>query len=557
MDGLEPAEALRTLAERAGVELTRRAPQEREREKRLLAAHETAHFYFRQALRGTPAGRAAAEYLAARGIAAESIERFGLGYALDLRDGLLTYLQKKGHSDDEILAAGLVVTTERGLFDRFRDRLMVPIRDGRGRIVAFGGRAMRADQPGKYVNSPQTELFNKSAVLYGLDIAKAAIRRRSEAVIVEGYFDVIACHQAGLDGVVASMGTALTEDQYRILDDLKIERAIVAFDGDAAGKASAERRGRELARIVQRAEVRAGRRGSVATRTGLTVYVAVLPEGRDPDDLARSDPERLRAVLAEAQPVLTFLIERAKQRSDLERPEGRRRFLNETLPLVADEPDQLTRELYLGTLSSLTGVREETLRERLAAASTEAGAPPERTSRAVRAASVSWAGQGTAPAEGEGTDQRRERTPSIERYLMAQLVQFPEEAAHLDLDPDELVDPDHRAILELFRAGERPGPRFPDHLAAVVAALGAQAPAPVEEEHAARAIEMAALKVREEHVRRQLGEQRAALARASASGGDVGGLAHEVARLGEELEHVMRAREPQTVLRQTRNEEDE
>ncbi|MEK7285434.1 MAG: toprim domain-containing protein, partial [Chloroflexota bacterium] len=420
----------------------------------------------------------------------------------------------------------------------------------------FGGRAMRADQPGKYVNSPQTELFNKSAVLYGLDIAKAAIRRRSEAVIVEGYFDVIACHQAGLDGVVASMGTALTEDQYRILDDLKIERAIVAFDGDAAGKASAERRGRELARIVQRAEVRAGRRGSVATRTGLTVYVAVLPEGRDPDDLARSDPERLRAVLAEAQPVLTFLIERAKQRSDLERPEGRRRFLNETLPLVADEPDQLTRELYLGTLSSLTGVREETLRERLAAASTEAGAPPERASRAVRAASERWAGQGTAPAEGEGAE-RRERTPSIERYLMAQLVQFPEEAAHLDLDPDELVDPDHRAILELFRAGERPGPRFPDHLAAVVAALGAQAPAPVEEEHAARAIEMAVLKVREEHVRRQLGEKRSALARASASGGDVGGLAHEVARLGEELDHAMRAREPQTVLREIRNEEDQ
>ena len=557
MDGLEPAEALRTLAERAGVELTRRAPQEREREKRLLAAHEAAHFYFRQALRGTPAGRAAAEYLAARGIVAESIERFGLGYALDLRDGLLTYLQKKGYSDDEILAAGVVVTTERGLFDRFRDRLMVPIRDGRGRIVAFGGRAMRADQPGKYVNSPQTELFNKSAVLYGLDIAKAAIRRRSEAVIVEGYFDVIACHQAGLDGVVASMGTALTEDQYRILDDLKIERAIVAFDGDAAGKASAERRGRELARIVQRAEVRAGRRGSVATRTGLTVYVAVLPEGRDPDDLARSDPERLRAVLAEAQPVLTFLIERAKQRSDLEGPEGRRRFLSETLPLVADEPDQLRRELYLGTLSSLTGVREETLRERLAAASTEAGALPERASRAVRAASARWAGQGTAPAEGEGADQQRKQTPSIERYLMAQLVQFPEEAARLDLDPDELVDPDHRAILELFRAGERPGPRFPGDLAAVVAALGAQAPAPVEEEHAARAIEMAALKVREEHVRRQLGEKRSALARASASGGDVGGLAHEVARLGEELEHVMRAREPQTVLRETRNEEDQ
>jgi DNA primase len=193
LDGVDKGEALKTLAERAGIELTGgRPPAEREREKRLLAAHDTAHFYFRQALRGTPKGKAAAEYVAKRGIDEKSVEQFGVSYAPDLPDGLLAYLRKKGHSDEEIIASGLVVQTERGLFDRFRDRLIVPIRDARGRIVAFGGRAMRDDQRGKYINSPQTLLFNKSATLYALDAAKAEARRQSEGVIVEGYFDAIA-----------------------------------------------------------------------------------------------------------------------------------------------------------------------------------------------------------------------------------------------------------------------------------------------------------------------------------------------------------------------------
>src|SRR5256885_10986168 len=234
IDGLTPAEALKVLAERAGVELTsRRDPAEQEREKRLLAANDTAHFYFRQALRGTARGKEVAAYIAGRGIQPETVERFGLGYAPDSFDGLLSYLRKKGYADEEAVSAGLISSTERGLFDRFRDRLIVPIKDGRGRIVAFGGRAMRPDQPGKYLNSPQTVLFNKSATLHGLDTARAAIRKDATAVIVEGYFDAIAMHQAGFANTVASMGTALTEDQYHVLDTIRIERAIVAFDRDA------------------------------------------------------------------------------------------------------------------------------------------------------------------------------------------------------------------------------------------------------------------------------------------------------------------------------------
>ena len=522
MDGLEPVEALKVLAERAGVELTsRRDPAEVEREKRLLAANDTAHFYFRQALRGTERGKEVARYLADRGIRAETVEKFGLGYAPDSWDGLVGYL-RKSYSDEEAVAAGLVGRSDRGIFDWFRDRLIVPIKDGRGRIIAFGGRAMRSDQRGKYVNSQGTVLFNKSATLYALDAARAAIRKERAAVIVEGYFDAIVLHQSGFENTVASMGTALTEDQYHVLDAMRIERAIVAFDGDPAGQNSAEHRGIDLAQQVQRAVRRAGR-GAVTATTGLSVYVTVLPADTDPDVLARRDPERLRALLGEAKPVLEFVLARISQRSELGRPDGRRRFLAETLPLVGGEPDQLTRELYLGTLSSLTGIDQETLRR-------EAAAAPPPAQRPAPAVNETPAKQ-TAPAE---------------RYLMALLIRFPEEAARTELDPGDLDDPDNRALLGLLKAGKHPTSDLPAHLAAKVAALGASAPELEGEVDVAQAVEIAALGLRERNLRRRMKNAQGQLARAN--GGDAGTVDGEVAQLANELAELMHRRERHTVL---------
>jgi DNA primase len=524
LDGLEPVEALKVLAERAGVELTsRRDPAEVEREKRLLAANDTAHFYFRQALRGTERGKEVARYLAERGIQPETVEKFGLGYAPDSWDGLVGYLRKKGYADEEAVAAGLVGRSDRGLFDWFRDRLIVPIKDGRARIIAFGGRAMRADQRGKYVNSQGTVLFNKSATLYALDAARAAIRKEHAAVIVEGYFDAIALHQAGFENAVASMGTALTEDQYHVLDAMRIERAIVAFDGDAAGQNSAERRGIELAQQVQRAVRRAGR-GAVTATTGLSVYVTVLPADTDPDVLARRDPERLRSLLAEAKPVLEFVLDRISQRSDLEKPDGRRRFLAEALPLVGGEPDSLTRELYLGTLSKLTGVEQEELRREAAAA------PPPPAQRPAAAVNETPAKQ-TAPAE---------------RYLMALLIRFPEEAARTELAPGDLDDPDHRAMLEWLKAGKHPTSDLPAHLAAKAAALGVTAPELEGEVDVVQAIEIAALALRERNLRRRMKTAQGQLARGN--GGDGGVVDGEVAQLAGELAELMHRRERHTVL---------
>jgi DNA primase len=523
IDGLTPAEALKTLAERAGVELTsRRDPAEREREKRLLAANDTAHFYFRQALRGTDRGKEVARYLGDRGIQPATVDKFGLGYAPDSWDGLVGYLRKKGYSDEEVIAAGLVGRSDRGVFDWFRDRLIVPIRDGRGRIIAFGGRAMRADQRGKYVNSQGTVLFNKSATLYALDAARTAIRKQNAAVIVEGYFDAIALHQAGFENAVASMGTALTEDQYHVLDAMRIERAVVAFDGDAAGQNSAERRGIDLAQQVQRAVRRAGR-GSVTARTGLSVYVTVLPTDTDPDVLARRDPERLRALLGEAKPVLEFVLDRISARSDLGRADGRRRFLAEAVPLVGGEPDPLTREVYLGTLSKLTGVEQEALRR-------EAAAAPPSIQRPAVAANETPAKQ-TAPAE---------------RYLMALLIRFPEEAARTDLATGDLDDPDHRAMFEWLRSGKHPTSDLPAHLAAKAAALGASAPELEGEVDVAQAIEIAALSLRERNLRRRMKDAQGQLARGD--GGDAGAVDGEVARLADELAELMHRRERHTVL---------
>jgi len=524
IDGLTPAEALKVLAERAGVELTsRRDPAEQEREKRLFAANDTAHFYFRQALRGTDRGKEVARYLADRGIQPEMVEKFGLGYAPDSWDGLVGYLRRKGYSDDEAVAAGLVGRNDRGTFDWFRDRLIVPIKDGRGRIIAFGGRAMRSDQRGKYVNSQGTVLFNKSATLYALDAARTAIRKQNAAVIVEGYFDAIALHQAGFENTVASMGTALTEEQYHVLDAMRIERAIVAFDGDAAGQNSAERRGIDLAQQVQRAVRRAGR-GSVTARTGLSVYVTVLPADTDPDVLARRDPERLRALLGEAKPVLEFVLDRIQSRSELDKPEGKRRFLAEALPLVAGEPDPLTRELYLGTLSSATGLDQEALRREAAAA------PPPPAQRPVGAPNETPAKQ-TAPAE---------------RYLMALLIRFPEEAARIELDPGDLDDPDHRAMVQLLKAGKHPTSDLPAHLAAKAAALGVSAPELEGEEDVAQAVEIAALGLRERNLRRRMKNAQGQLARGN--GGDVGTVDGEVAQLANELAELMHRRERHTVL---------
>ena len=536
MENLDRGEALKVLAERAGVELVRRAPEDKEREDRLRRLMETALFYFRQGLRSPDHGKSAAAYLARRGMSPETIEKFGLGYAPELWDGLLVYLKKKGYTEAEGITAGLLRTGDRGVYDWFRGRLIVPIKDARGKVIAFGGRAMRADQPGKYINSPNTPLFNKSATLYGLDVARPAIRSEGAAVIVEGYFDTIAAHQAGIANVVASMGTALTSEQYLRLQDMKIERVIVAFDGDPAGQRSAERRGRDLLPLLQRHSGRAGS-GQVGTRGFASLYVTVLPDGMDPDDLARADPARLRSLIAEASSLLDFLIGKIRERSQLEGSEGRLRFLDEVAELLAAEPDPMRREVYLSTVAGNTGIDPALLRKRVETALTAPKKPPT----AARAS-----GQAVEASDEEPETRQMKQTPLQERYVMALLVRFPEEIARVDLEPDDLVDPDLRALLTHLQTGDRSLSDLPAQLAATAAALSASAQGPGEEADPGQAIEIAAQRLRVQRLRDRLEHVRAELARVG--DGDVGKLALEVEQLATELVTAMARVQRRTVL---------
>ncbi len=289
--------ALRVLAERAGISLARKnvAAEETERD-RLRQANESAALFFQHALLNSQPGLRALDYLSLRGIDRQTAEAFQLGYAPDSWDALREHLKGRGFGEGELLRAGLLVEGERGLYDRFRHRAVIPIRDGQGRAVGFGSRKLPAadgeeptgdSESPKYLNTPQTPIFDKGAILFGLDRAAESIRRADLAVIVEGYMDVIAAHQHGNGNVVASMGTALTERQLGLLRRLT-ENIVLAFDPDTAGQAASERG------------------DLVAQRLGVNVRVMKLPKGRDPDEIIRADPDGWRRFVIEAEAPKAF-----------------------------------------------------------------------------------------------------------------------------------------------------------------------------------------------------------------------------------------------------------
>jgi DNA primase len=283
---------------------------------------------------------------------------FQLGYSPGDGQGLRQHLLGQGFRDEELAATGLVVERDGERHDLFRGRLMFPIRDARGRVLGFGARALDASLP-KYLNSPQTTLFDKGGLLYGLDRARGSIRREGRAVIVEGYMDVIAAHQAGFENAVASMGTALSAKQITLLKGLA-RNLVLALDADAAGD-MATLRGIEVARQAL------GRQAPIPTWLGATtqlqveVSIASLPQGKDPEDVIRENPAQWHKLVEEASPLMDFLIKAVTSRYSLARPSERSAAAQELLPLIAEMGDEIQRELYLRKLASLLGVGERTL----------------------------------------------------------------------------------------------------------------------------------------------------------------------------------------------------
>jgi DNA primase len=350
-------EAIRTVAEKCGIPIPKpreRSPEERrENQQRsaLVEMHREAAAFFARHLHETPEGKVALAYLEERGLNREAMARFGLGFAPSSGDALLRFLKQK-YPEKLLEASGLVSRDQGGRsFDRFRRRIMFPIANEGGKVIAFGGRAMGDDMP-KYMNSPETPIYSKSTVLYHLDRAKEALRQNDFGVLVEGYMDAIAVARAGIANVIASCGTSLAEPQIKLLSRFT-RRVVVNYDPDTAGQLATER---SLTLLLEKE---------------FDVRVLALPGGSDPDKfLKENGADAYKKLLTQAPPYLDYLIGRAKQ-MDRTTATGRVAALNFLMPYVQRLPNRLLRSEWATRIASELRVDEPVLREALRRAATE------------------------------------------------------------------------------------------------------------------------------------------------------------------------------------------
>jgi DNA primase len=349
-DGLDFREALGRLAERAGVELSATGAREDRRRKRLRDALEAAIAWYREVLRQANQAAPARRYLAERGFTEETLDRFGIGFAPDSWDALVKRLAARGFSSEEMVSAGLASMGQRGRpVDRFRGRIIIPIRDAAGKPVGLGGRVMPDGEGPKYLNSPATALFDKGRTLYGIDLARTSIRREKLVVIVEGYTDVMAAHQAGFTNVVASMGTALTRGQVDLATRYA-DAIALAYDVDLAGETATER----------------GLLEELGPSQSVTrVRVVRIPAGKDPAELFQTDPDGWRQAVDEAKPVVEYFMDRVAAEVDVGTVTGRREMAGRVLAILQRVGDPVEQDLYVQQLSRTVQVDERVLREAL------------------------------------------------------------------------------------------------------------------------------------------------------------------------------------------------
>lgn len=385
-EGYDFPEALKVLADKAGVLLPERSAEAQESDKtrrRLLEIMSAASEFFYEQLTVSPEGAFAREYITGRGLSQTTIHRFQLGYAPNQWEALKLRLLKKGYTEADMVSTGLLVVKEDGSakYDRFRDRFMVPIRDVQGDVIGFGARALREGQMPKYLNSPQSALFDKSATLFALDVAKGAIRDKGQAVIVEGYMDALQAHERGFTNVVAEMGTALTEPQLHLLKRFT-SHFVLALDADKAGSA-ATLRGINVAR-----ESLAQENVPVPTAGGLIRYenrlnadirIAALPPGKkDPDDVLKEGPSAWQTVIDQATPLVDYYIKAVTADLDLSTAKGKTAAVQAVMPVLQELKNPVEQNNYLLELARLVKIEERTLRAELQRGPAKTNRPPAK-----------------------------------------------------------------------------------------------------------------------------------------------------------------------------------
>ena len=419
IDALSFVEAVEKLAGRAGIDLRYEQGgyvpgQEQSQRRRLVEAHKAAAEFFREQL-DAGQGAAGREFLARRGFDSAAAERFGVGYSPASWEDLTRHLRGRGYADTELLAAGLATQGRRGPMDRFRGRLMWPIRDLSGDVIAFGARKLNPDDDGpKYLNTPETTLFRKSTVLYGADLAKREIAQRRQAVIVEGYTDVMACHLAGVPTAVATCGTSFGEDHIKVLRRLIMDtetstaEVIFTFDGDAAG---------------QRAALRAF---SMEEKFATQTFVTVQPDGLDPCDVRLTHGDvAVRDLIARRVPLFEFAIKGVLAKHDLDTTEGQLAALDEAAPIVAKIKNQGLRKRYAANLDRWLGMMDERfVLDRVGehAVDTAPQSKPRRST--ARDERDTW-GERADQGSNHGSFGKNNPVASVERELLKLAVQRP------------------------------------------------------------------------------------------------------------------------------------
>lgn len=346
MDGVDFKTALKTLADKAGVELSYEKGETIDEKEKLFQVLEEATAFFQKNLEKN---KEALEYIKSRGLKNEDLKDWRIGFAQDDWRSLREYMKSKGFADEMLLKAGLIKRSEdhkeKEPYDIFRGRIIFPLSDPRGRVIAFSGRALAKDTELKYLNSPDTPLFTKNEVLYGLDKARDEIRRKNFTVLVEGQMDLVLSHQAGVRNTVASSGTAFTSAHLEKLKRIS-ERIILAFDGDAAGMKAAERS------------------TALALALGLEVKVAKLPEGKDPADLARESGEAWKNALRGAKPAIEIFLDEILSSESDQRKVGKL-IEKKLLPYLLLVKSAMERSFYISLIAKRTHLKEDVILEDL------------------------------------------------------------------------------------------------------------------------------------------------------------------------------------------------